>query len=93
MAVTAWLQQHTPYLDPDRTAIWGWSYGGYLSLSVLTRDTEAVFACGASVAPVVRWELYDTCNKYFLTENICAPNHKPNSSVHGAVHGAAGGQP
>ena len=57
MAVTAWLQQHTPYLDPDRTAIWGWSYGGYLSLSALTRDTASVFRCGASVAPVVRWEV------------------------------------
>ena len=41
-------------------AIWGWSYGGYLSLSALALDTEGVFSCGASVAPVVRWELYDT---------------------------------
>ena len=93
ISVTRQLQQNLGFVDAARTAIWGWSYGGYLSLSVLTRDTEAVFACGASVAPVVRWELYDTCNKYFLTENICAPNHKPNFSVHGAVHGAAGGQP
>jgi len=60
ISVTRQLQQNLGFVDAARTAIWGWSYGGYLSLSVLTRDTEAVFACGASVAPVVRWELYDT---------------------------------
>ena len=47
-------------VDEQRTAIWGWSYGGFLSLSALTQDMTGVFACGASVAPVVRWELYDT---------------------------------
>ena len=60
IAVTKYLQNSLDYVDKDRTAIWGWSYGGYLSLSVLTRDTQGVFRCGASVAPVVRWELYDT---------------------------------
>jgi len=60
ISVTASLQKSLPYVDPERTAIWGWSYGGYLSLSALTQDTNSVFSCGASVAPVVRWELYDT---------------------------------
>ena len=60
ISVTKYLQDNLDYIDASRTAIWGWSYGGYLSLSVLARDTRAVFQCGASVAPVVRWELYDT---------------------------------
>jgi len=60
ISVTKVLQETLPYIDSDRTAIWGWSYGGFLSLSVLARDTRGVFKCGASVAPVVRWELYDT---------------------------------
>ena len=38
----------------------GWSYGGFLSLSVLAQDSEGVFQCAASVAPVVDWRLYDT---------------------------------
>jgi len=59
LTVTKSLQK-LPFVDSERTAIWGWSYGGYLSLSVLTRDTGGIFSCGASVAPVVRWELYDT---------------------------------
>ncbi|XP_052248181.1 dipeptidyl peptidase 4-like isoform X2 [Dreissena polymorpha] len=43
----------------DRTAIWGWSYGGYLTASVLGRGSE-VFDCGMSVAPVTAWTYYDT---------------------------------
>jgi dipeptidyl-peptidase-4 len=41
-------------------AIWGWSYGGFLSLSALAQDTDGVFKCAASVALVVDWRLYDT---------------------------------
>ena len=60
ISVTKYLQSNFDYIDSTKTAIWGWSYGGFLSLSVLTRDTGNVFKCGASVAPVVKWELYDT---------------------------------
>lgn len=58
--VARYLADNLDYVDKNRVAVWGWSYGGFLSLSALTQDTEGVFACGASVAPVVRWELYDT---------------------------------
>ena len=27
ISVTRYLQQHLPYVDSQRTAIWGWSYG------------------------------------------------------------------
>ena len=54
IAVTKYLQEHLAYVDETKTGIWGWSYGGYLSLSVLTQDRDNVFKCGASVAPVVR---------------------------------------
>ena len=60
IAVTKYLQENVAYIDETKTGIWGWSYGGYLSLSVLTQDMDGVFQCGASVAPVVKWELYDT---------------------------------
>jgi len=58
--VTKYMQDNLPYIDRNRTGIWGWSYGGFLSLSALTQDLNNVYSCGASVAPVVRWELYDT---------------------------------
>ena len=63
IAATAWLQRNLSYVDADRTAIWGWSYGGFLSLSALGRDEGDVFRCGASVAPVADWRLYDTVRR------------------------------
>jgi dipeptidyl-peptidase-4 len=48
-----------PYVDPQRIAIWGWSYGGYLSALTLLRSKGAI-AAAASVAPVVDWRFYDT---------------------------------
>ncbi|MEX2399363.1 MAG: S9 family peptidase [Rhodothermales bacterium] len=49
------------YIDADRTGIWGWSYGGYLTLmSMLTADGPSTFEVGAAVAPVTDWRQYDT---------------------------------
>ncbi len=49
------------YVDRSRTAVWGWSYGGYLTLmSMLTGDGPDVFEVGVSVAPVTDWRQYDT---------------------------------
>ncbi|GHU85434.1 peptidase S9 [Bacteroidia bacterium] len=46
------------YIDASRTAIFGWSYGGYLSALCMTRYPN-VFKCGISVAPVLNWRYYD----------------------------------
>lgn len=49
------------YIDADRTGIWGWSYGGYLTLmSMLAADGPSTFEVGAAVAPVTDWRQYDT---------------------------------
>ncbi|XP_023289115.1 venom dipeptidyl peptidase 4 [Orussus abietinus] len=58
--VTRYLQDTFPYIDPSRTAIWGWSYGGYATGMSLAEDRDGVFKCGMSVAPVTDWALYDT---------------------------------
>ena len=51
-----YLQRELNFVDESKTAIWGWSYGGFLSLSVLTHESNKdVITCGASVAPVVDW--------------------------------------
>lgn len=57
---TRLLQQKLPYIDQSRTGIWGWSYGGYAAGMALATDTEGVFKCGISVAPVTDWALYDS---------------------------------
>ncbi|XP_049546146.1 venom dipeptidyl peptidase 4 isoform X1 [Anopheles darlingi] len=54
------LAEKLPYIDSKRVAIWGWSYGGYASAMALAQDTEHVFQCAASVAPVTDWSFYDS---------------------------------
>ena len=50
------MQKNLSFIDESKTAIWGWSYGGFLSLSVLTHEmNKDIITCGASVAPVVDW--------------------------------------
>ena len=47
------------FVDPAKIAIYGWSYGGYMTLKQLEAD-PGLYAAGISGAPVTRWELYDT---------------------------------
>ena len=51
-----------PYMDPQWTAIWGWSYEGFATAMTLEQDIgpDPVFSCGISVAPVSSWLLYDS---------------------------------
>ncbi|XP_011501631.1 PREDICTED: venom dipeptidyl peptidase 4 [Ceratosolen solmsi marchali] len=60
ITVTRKLQEKYPWIDKNRTAIWGWSYGGYSTAMVLTKDYDNVFKCGISVAPVTNWIYYDS---------------------------------
>ena len=47
-----------PYVAKEHIGIWGWSYGGFMTLLGLTKG-EGVFSCGISVAPVTNWRFYD----------------------------------
>ena len=48
-----------PYVDPKRIAVFGWSYGGYMTLMCMMQAPD-VFAAGVAGAPVTDWHLYDT---------------------------------
>ena len=47
------------YVDPKRIGVWGWSYGGYMTLMLMFKAPD-VFRAGVSGAPVTDWTLYDT---------------------------------
>jgi dipeptidyl-peptidase-4 len=48
-----------PYVDGARIGVFGWSYGGYMTLMCLMQAPDA-FAAGVAGAPVTDWSLYDT---------------------------------
>jgi dipeptidyl-peptidase-4 len=58
LAGVDWLKRQD-FIDPERIAVYGWSYGGYMTLKLLEAAPGA-YAAGVSGAPVTRWELYDT---------------------------------
>jgi len=47
-----------PYLDPERTAVWGWSGGGSSTLNLLFRYPD-IFKTGISIAAVANQLFYD----------------------------------
>jgi dipeptidyl-peptidase-4 len=53
-----WLQS-LGFVDPARIGVWGWSYGGYMTLMLMFKAPE-VFRAGVAGAPVTDWALYDT---------------------------------
>ncbi|KAI8367711.1 dipeptidyl peptidase IV N-terminal region-domain-containing protein, partial [Blakeslea trispora] len=54
-AAKHWAQ--LDYVDEYRMAIWGWSYGGYMTSKVI-ESNDGVFSTGMAVAPVTDWRYY-----------------------------------
>jgi dipeptidyl-peptidase-4 len=48
-----------PFVDPARVGIWGWSYGGYLTLYAATHSGD-LFKAAVAGAPVTHWKYYDS---------------------------------
>ena len=89
-----------PYVDKDRLGVTGWSYGGYMTLLLLTAP-DSPFKAGVAGAPVTDWALYDThyterfmgtpadnAKGYAATELVARlPRLKPSSLL--LMHGMA----
>ena len=92
-----WLGQQS-YVDKQRIAIWGWSYGGFNTLMSMSEGRD-VFCAGIAIAPVTSWRFYDTIytERFMRTpkENPTGYQDNPISRVaklHGALllcHGTA----
>jgi dipeptidyl-peptidase 4 len=85
LAGLAWLKKQ-PFVDPAKVAVYGWSYGGYMTLKLLEAAPGA-FAAGVSGAPVTKWELYDT---HYTERYMGNPKTDPQPyQVSGAIADAA----
>jgi len=69
-----WLGKQS-YVDPKRVGVYGWSYGGFMALRLLSQGSDKI-AAGVSGAPVTDWGLYDT----HYTEQFM---DKPSENVEG----------
>ncbi len=57
MAGMRWLMSH-PWVDRDRIGVHGWSYGGYMTISLMTNYPD-VFKVGVAGGPVIDWKWYE----------------------------------
>lgn len=83
LAGAKWLKEQA-YVDPDRIGIYGWSYGGYMTLKMLAAN-PGVYAAGVSGAPVTEWELYDThyTERYMGTPKADAKAYETSDAIGG----------
>ncbi len=88
-----------PFVDKDRIAIWGWSYGGFMAALCMEKGA-GVFRAGISVAPVTNWRFYDSVytERYMRTPQENADGYDDNSPLSHAekikgnyliIHGSA----
>lgn len=88
-----------PYVDKGRIGIWGWSFGGYMTIMSMSEGTP-VFKAGVAVAAPTDWKYYDTVytERFMHTPKENAEGYKAASAfsradnLHGnllLVHGMA----
>lgn len=57
---TAHFAASLAFVDPERIALMGWSYGGYQTIRTMSEKEDRIIKCGVAIAPVTDWRLYDT---------------------------------
>ncbi|MDP4278050.1 MAG: prolyl oligopeptidase family serine peptidase, partial [Bacteroidota bacterium] len=57
IAVANYLKKQA-YIDGSRMGIWGWSFGGFITLMSMT-NPDSPFKAGVAVAPVTDYRYYD----------------------------------
>ncbi len=88
-----------PYVDKNNIAIYGWSYGGFMTLLTMEKGGE-LFKAGISVAPVTDWRFYDSVytERYMRTPEENPDGYNENSPLNYAgnikgrlliIHGSA----
>jgi dipeptidyl-peptidase-4 len=74
------------YVDKSKIGMWGWSFGGYLTLSCLTKGAD-YFSFGVAVASVTNWKYYDNIytERFMRTPKENEAGYEENSPVNHAA--------
>jgi dipeptidyl-peptidase-4 len=70
------------YVDAKRIGIFGWSYGGFMASSCITKGAD-YFKAAVAVAPVTNWRYYDNIytERYMRTPQVNADGYDNNSPI------------
>lgn len=71
-----------PYVDADRIAIWGWSFGGFNTIMSMC-EGRPVFRCGVAVASPVDWRYYDSA---YTERYMRTPQENPDGYDTSPLH-------
>lgn len=79
-----------PFIDKDRMAIWGWSFGGFIASNAIFTE-KSPFKVSIAVAPVGSWRYYDTIytERYMKTPEENPKGYDENSPI-GKAQGLKG---
>ena len=79
-----WLAQQD-FVDGENMGVYGWSYGGYMTLHMLAQTD--LYKSGVSGAPVTDWTLYDTAytERYLGDPTPGAENYTKGAYEDGSV--------
>ncbi len=79
-----------PYVDANRLAIYGWSYGGFMTISMMLHHA-GVFTTGVAGGPVTDWKYYEVMygERYMDTPQENPEGYK-NTRVHNYIKNLEG---
>ena len=74
-----------PYVDADRIGVHGWSFGGFMTISLMTNYPE-VFKVGVAGGPVIDWHWYEVMygERYMDTPQTNPEGYKKTSLLYQA---------
>ncbi|RCK62677.1 Dipeptidyl aminopeptidase A [Candida viswanathii] len=75
LVTSEYIKRNQDIINQDRVALWGWSYGGFVTLKTLEYDKGETFKYGMAVAPVTNWLFYDSI---YTERYMNGPSENPN---------------
>ena len=71
-----------PYVDMDRLGVHGWSFGGFMTISLMTNYPD-VFKVGVAGGPVIDWKWYEVMygERYMDTPQTNAEGYEKTSLI------------